>query len=183
MLTHLTLRAAGYSQMPAHAGGFLSQEDFAVADDFVLSRDTKVRQITWWGEGVADSASKQFKIRLFSDDQGQPGVLLLEIAHPSILKRKTGDFLIREGHEEESLYPEFQYTAVFSHAFLAKAGVKYWVSVVNETANQWTWEVSGSQENLGVQRSIFADPVYGPWTLYDYNYPNTAFVIGPIRKH
>lgn len=181
LFANLTLRAADYLQLPGHFGGFGSDEGLAVADEFVLSRDTKVRQITWWGENVPNPASKHFKIRLFSDNGGQPGRLLLEITKPSILKQQTGDFLIRERRHEENLYPEYQYTLVLTRPFTAKAGVKYWLSVVSESVDGWTWEMSGTQGNLGVQRSIFTDSINGPWTPY---YDNTAFVIGrmPLLK-
>ncbi|HWC59518.1 MAG TPA: hypothetical protein VHC44_07465 [Verrucomicrobiae bacterium] len=178
-LAILTVRAGDYSQMPGHFGAFGSEENLAVADEFVLSQDTKIRQINWWGDNMPKPA-KNFKIRLFSDNEGQPGTLLLETDRASILKRKTGDFLIRgEGRDDPDLYPEFQYTLVLRHPFAAKAGVKYWLSVLSEIGDQWTWEMSGSEQNPGVQRSLYGDPINGPWTPFDYN---TAFVIGPVPK-
>jgi hypothetical protein len=176
MCVHLSLRAGDYEQLPGHFGGFGSDESFAVADEFVLPRNTKVSLITWWGEDVPNP-SKHFKIRLFSDNEGQPGVLLAEFSRPHIIKRKTGDFLIRGGHREPNLYPEYQFTLILPRPFYAKARVKYWLSVLSESVDEWTWEVSGSQENLGVQRSVFTDSVSGPWTPADNN---TAFVLGRV---
>lgn len=157
----------------------MSEGNLTVADEFVLSQDANVKEINWWGENMS-SPSKNFIIRVFADNEGQPGTLLLEATHASILKRKTGDFLIRkEGRGDHNLYPEYQYTLVLPHPFTLEAGVKYWLSVLSESTSQWTWEMSQSEENTGVQRSLFADPVNGPWTPFDYN---AAFVIGPVPK-
>jgi hypothetical protein len=171
LFAQLTLRAGIYQQSPGHIGGFLSDQSLTVADDFVLGRDTKVRAITWWGEDDSDP-SANFKVRLFSDNEGQLGVLLAELDSTKISKRATGGFLTGR------LYPEVQFTILFSQAFLAKAGVRYWLSVENVSPNQWMWEASGSQQNLGVQRTT--DAINGPWTPVDFN---TAFLIGaaPLR--
>jgi hypothetical protein len=179
ILASLTSRAGDYAQMPGHFGGFGSEEVFAVADEFVLSRDTAVRQINWWGENMPNPG-KNFKVRLFADNDGQPWTLLSESFRGTILKRSTGGFLRpSRGPRDPNLYPEYQFTLVLRRPFMAKAGVKYWLSIVSEIGDQWTWEVSGSQENLGVQRAIYTDPVNGPWTPY---YDNTAFVIGPVAR-
>jgi hypothetical protein len=169
------LQAAEYAQGPGHFGGFGSDDSFAVADEFVFPQETPVKVVMWWGENVPEPASEHFKIRLFADDHGQPGLLLVEIDNGRILKKKTGDYLIRAGREQPNLYPEFEYSLVFTEQFIARARVKYWLSIVSVSADGWTWEASGSQKNLGVQRSVFTDPIYGPWTPY---YDNTAFAVG-----
>jgi hypothetical protein len=179
ILANLTLRAADYTQEPGHFGGFDSFETFAVADEFVLSQDTTISLINWWGNSISNPP-QNLKIRLFSDNEGQPGTLLFESSNESILKARTGNFVNRaQGPHDRNLYPEYQYTLILRQPFQAQAGVKYWLSVVGDSGSQWLWEASGSQENLGVQRSIFADPIYGPWTPY---YDNTAFAIGPVLK-
>jgi len=180
ILANLTLRAADYSQDPGHFGGFTSSESLAVADQFVLSQDTTISVISWWG-GDISNPTKNLKVRLFSDNEGQPGTLLFESGNDSILKLKTGDFVNRgTGRHDPNLYPEFQYTLVLREPFVAAAGVTYWVSIVSESGKQWLWEASGSQENLGVQRSLFNDAINGPWTPTDYN---TAFAIGTVLKN
>jgi hypothetical protein len=168
LFAQLTLRAGNYQQQPGHIGGFLSDQSLTVADDFVLGRDTKVRAITWWGEDDPNP-SANFKVRIFSDNGGQPGDLLAELDTTKILKQSTGGFL-RAG-----LYPEFQFTLLLSQPFLAEAGVRYWFSVENLSPNQWMWEASDSQRNVGVQRT--SDAINGPWAPFDFN---TAFVIGSV---
>jgi hypothetical protein len=154
--------AADYQQLPGHFGGFDSDGgDIAVADDFQFEQETLLGSINWWGGYFnPPSGPDNFTIRLFSDSGGQPGSLLGQFAIGAADKVATGQFV--------GLHPEFKYSANLPAPFLAEAGAKYWVSIVNPPRNFWLWEGSATTVNLGVQRSFSG----GPWQPY---FDNTAF--------
>jgi len=168
-----------YEQSPGHFGGFSSDGQFiTVADDFQLSQRMLIHSITWWGGYLSsylpNPADDNFTIRLFSDDGGKPGALIQTFdAGNNASRIATGNFVNPPdpfvGFEGR---PEFQYSFTLSTDFPAEGNTRYWLSIVNvPSSDSWVWEVSGSQINLGVQRS-FSDPVFGPWAPY---FDNTAF--------
>ena len=163
--------AAEYQQGPGHFGGFSSAgTPITVADDFRFAEDTLVNRIVWWGGYFNPPATEpdNFTIRLFADDTGQPGALLATIAAGAVDRVATGQYV------NPGLYPEFQYLLPLSSPFLAHAGQRYWISIVNPASGgNWLWEASSNSVNPGVQRS-YADPVTGPWAPYT---PDTAFAL------
>jgi len=168
-----------YEQSPGHFGGFSSDgQGLTVADDFLLGRQMPIHSIMWWGGyGSTDLsvlADDNFTIRLLSDDGGKPGALIQAFAVGNNASRTaTGNFVNPPdpvvGFEGRA---EFQYSFTLPADFPAEGNTRYWLSIVNVPSSDiWVWEVSGSQINLGVQRS-FGDPVLGPWDPF---FDNTAF--------
>lgn len=168
-----------YEQSPGHFGGFGSDgKIITVADDFQLSQRTLIHGITWWGGYLSTQLSTptddNFTIRLFSDNGTTPGALIQTFnVGNNAARTPTGNFV--NPPDPTSGFPgraEFLYSVTLPIDFAAEANTRYWLSIVNvPSSDSWLWEVSGSQINLGVQRS-FSDPVFGPWAPY---YDNTAF--------
>jgi hypothetical protein len=178
----------GYEQSPGHRAGFTSDgQVYTVADAFQLDQSAFIRNITWWGNYAHDKSfpppvADDFTIRLFADQDGEPGVLLGDFLEGNNVNRvATGDFVLP--------YPpgttEFKYSFDLPGSFLAKANTRYWVSIINvPVADAWVWEASRSLINLGVQRNFRGSPVFGPWEPYfDVFANNTAFQveIDPVR--
>ena len=149
-----------YSQSPSRNGGANSDGIVtSVADDFQLSADTTVTRIRWWGgyfnpPPVPDA----FSVRLFADQGGQPGALISTLDLAAINKTRTG-FSIGS-------VPEFEYVAGIRNPFVARAGVRYWLSIVTPPNSVWGWEASRDHNLAGGSRS-FTNPVTGPWQPYD----------------
>jgi len=159
-----------YQQLPGHSGGFVWDATLTVADDFVLGQTTLIGGFNWWGGVYGPPPQDDFTFRLYSDNGGQPGSVLADLALGAVSKFATGDFV-----NAPNLYPEYEYSFTFSTPVLAQAGVRYWVSIVNSPINFWLWEASASPLNPGVQRSYDS----GPWQPYDYN---TAFELVPVPE-
>ena len=171
--------AAEYQQVPGHFGGFSSsgpissETPITVADDFRFAEGMLVNRIVWWGGYLSPPATEpdNFTIRIFADNTNRPGPLLRTIAAGAVDKVATGQWV------NPGLYPEFQYLLPLSSPFLAQAGQRYWISIVNPASDgNWLWEASSNSVNPGVQRS-FTDPVTGPWIPYT---PDTAFALHAV---
>lgn len=149
-----------YTQMPGRSGGASSDGGaVTVADDFQLAADTAITRVRWWGgyfnpPPVPDS----FTLRLFADEGGHPGALITTLDVSRISKARTG---FNSGSE-----PEFEYAADLRKPFPAKAGVKYWLSIVNPPDSVWLWEGSQNHNVAGSSRSV-SDPVSGPWQPFN----------------
>lgn len=173
------VRGQDYTQAPDHAGGFESNERFAVADDFVFQSTTEINYVTWWGNNEPDRASGNFKIRLFANGEtialqsvdNYPAVLLMETSGRGIMKRATGRLLFTGSKAAEE---EYQYTVALPRPFIAQAGVRYWLSVVSESDTDWIWEASASQENSGIVHNLIAGEIQGDIAWLGEN-GNTAF--------
>jgi hypothetical protein len=152
----------GYEQSPGHFGGFDSNGlVFTVADEFQLDQSA-------------------LTIRLFTDQSGEPGVLVGEFNVGNNANRvATGDFVNPPNPDPGASFPgraEFKYSFDVPGPFTAKANTRYWLSILNvPVTDAWVWEVSDSLINLGVQRSFMGSPVFGPWEPY---LDNTAFQVG-----
>jgi hypothetical protein len=157
--------AADYEQLPGNFGGFSSDGSvLTVADDFRFEQDTLVGGVIWWGGYFnPPPGPDNFTVSLFSDSGGHPGSVLAQFPFGAVPARATGRFV-----NAPDFYPEFQYSASFPTSFLAQAGVKYWISIVNPPRDIWLWEASGSTLNPGVQRRFNGDF----WQPY---LDNTAF--------
>ena len=166
--------AAEYEQLPGHFGGFTSVGPaVTVADDFQFTEDMLVDRIVWWGGHFDPPATEpdNFTLRIFADDNGQPGTLLITIAAGAVDAVPTGQYV------NPAIRPEFQYSVALSAPFLAQGGQRYWISIVNPASDfNWLWEASSSAMNPGVQRS-YGDPITGPWAPYT---PNTAFALDAV---
>jgi len=174
LLCALALRtpAAVYQQLPGQFGGFSSDgSTITVADDFQLGQDTLIGSIVWWG-GYFNPAPgpDNFTVRLFADDGGQPGLLLDQLDFGPVNAVATGQLV-----NAPDLYPEYEYSASLPTPFLAQAGVKYWVSIVNPPRDIWLWEASASSLNPDVQRSFNGSS----WEPY---YDNTAFELEAVPE-
>jgi hypothetical protein len=151
-----------YSQDPGRFGGASSDGGrITVADDFQLTQDTAITRVRWWGgyfnqPPVPDT----FTLRLFSDAGGHPGPLIMTLETPGVRATRTGFF---SGNEAE-----VEYTADLRTPFVARAGIKYWLSIVNPPDQVWLWEASHDSKNAGCFRS-FNDPVFGPWQALEDN--------------
>jgi hypothetical protein len=161
--------AAGYVQLPGHFGGFDSDQTvISVADEFQLVQNTSIASLVWWGADYGEVIDS-FTAQLFSDSDGKPGALLSGFTIGPIQKTATGNFV-----NDPDLYPEYRYSAGLQMPFLALANAKYWLSIFN-LGQPWLWEVSGSESNLGVQRTFHGEA----WQPY---YDNTAFQLVEVPE-
>jgi hypothetical protein len=149
-----------YSQSPARAGGAGSDGvQTTVADDFQLDQDAAITRIRWWGSYVnPPPVPDTFTLRIFADDGGTPGALIRTLDIRSVNASRTG---ANSGNQAE-----YEYWADLRTPFSARAGVRYWFSIVNPPGSVWTWEVSREHGIAGSRRS-FADSVNGAWQSYD----------------
>lgn len=151
-----------YAQNPAHSVGALSDGvRITVADDFQLSEDTTVTRIRWWSGYFGPApVPDTFTLRLFADADGHPGALIRTLDLGPISKTRTAF--------DSGNAPEFEQVADLRTPFLAKAGVRYWLSITNPVP-VWAWEPSHDHGLVGAARSI-SDPVNGPWEPYDLDF-------------
>jgi hypothetical protein len=151
-----------YTQNPGRFGGAGSDGlQQTVADDFQLNEDTTITRIRWWaGYFGAAPVPDTFTLRLFADAGGHPGELIRTLDLAPITKKRTG---ANTGNA-----PEFEYAADLRTPFLARAGVRYWLSICNP-ALVWAWEPSYDHSLAGAARSL-SDPINGPWQSYDFDY-------------
>lgn len=163
--------SADYLQSPGHFGGFGSDGGIiTVADDFRFDQNTLIGGLNWWGGYFnPPPGPDNFTIRLYTDNAGQPGLLLTGFNLGPITKTPTGSFV------NPGLYAEFRYSADLLSPFEAKAGDRYWLSIVNPPRDIWLWEASGNPLNPGVQRSFHG----GDWQPY---FDNTAFELVSVPE-
>ena len=161
--------AAVYQQLPGHFGGLGSDSISVSADDFQFAQATPIGSIAWWGGSYTPSPMDDpdaFSVRLFSDSNGQPGMLLSDFMIGSISKMPTGDFLdYYSSDQPDDEYPEYRYTVSLQQTFVMQSGVRYWLSIANPPANMWLWEASASDLNPGSMRSFYE----GSWQADEYN--------------
>ena len=167
------VQAANFLQPPGHFGGFSSDGSvFSVADDFQYAEETPISGLNWWGGYLnPPSGPDEFTVRLYADDEGRPGTLLQQFDFDSVTKESTGQFV----NGGPQLYSEFRYSVAFEKTFLAKAGVTYWLSIINPPRDSWLWEASAGTEDLGVQRSFRREN----WLPY---YDNTGFELTSVPE-
>src|SRR5262245_40047371 len=113
----LALRATAgpvYEQLPGHFGGYDSEieEGIFVADEFQLNQPVAIGQGVWWG-----SKKRAFTVRIFADNDGQPGTLLRQITTANAQRNSTGRFI-----NPPRLYPEYRYVLLVTPSFNAQAG-------------------------------------------------------------
>ncbi|MBI5450149.1 MAG: CHAP domain-containing protein [Gammaproteobacteria bacterium] len=168
--------ASFYEQPPGHFGGFSSGGQITVADEFQLGQPALIQNISWWGgyqsTHLSTPVADDFTIRLFSDEAGKPGALIQTFLVGNNAQRATtGDFI--NPPDPETGFEgrvEFKYSFSLPRPFLANANTRYWLSIVNvPVSDSWVWEVSGSLNTPGVQRSFQS----GLWLPYFFD--NTAF--------
>jgi hypothetical protein len=159
--TNVTL--ADFVQLPGHFGGFSSDSQFRVAEDFQFAQTVSVGKLIWWGGYFnPPPGPDSFTVQLYADAGGRPGGLLSGFDIGPITKGATGNF------ELAPLYPEYRYSANLLTPFVAQAGTTYWLSIIYSPIEIWLWEDSTRTDiNSGVQRSFNG----GPWEPY---YDRTA---------
>lgn len=141
----------------------------------------RIQNITWWGgylgSNLPTPSTDNFTIRLFSDNNGTPGALVLVLAVGNDASRTaTGDFVNPPQYPVFPGRAEFKYSFNLPQPFLVNANTRYWLTIDNvPNSDSWVWEVSGSQINLGVQRRFSG----GPWEPY---FDNTAFQIIAVQE-
>ena len=135
-----------YEQSPGHFGGFVSDGQITVADEFHLSQSTTINKIVWWGGYLNTSPSTDnFTIRLFADNGGKPGALIQVFSVGNNASRiATGNY-VNPPSPGFVGRPEFSYSFTLFVAFAADGNTRYWVSIVNVPSSDiWVWEVSDS---------------------------------------
>jgi len=73
-----------------------------------------------------------FSATLYENASGQPGKVISDFGIGPVQEFRTGETLVG--------YPEFQYLAPLNQPFVAQAGVRYWLSIVQPPDYSWGWE-------------------------------------------
>lgn len=139
-----------------------------VADDFVLlpgaSTITGVQWTgTYWNSDTPTAATDDFTIQIFSDNSGQPGTLLYNLAIGNPGRTDTGiDIFIFQ--TTRNLY---SYTATIAPITLT-ASVPYWLSILNDTSadtnDNWDWSI----ETSGGGNAAFRNSPLAAWNTTPY---------------
>lgn len=138
--------------IPDLSGGYFSDFDFPqqVADDFILQPGaTVITDVHWWGVyAYSDTpAADNFTIRIFADTGGSPNSdPFFEVSGIDGNRAATG--LIA------GPYDLYQYSVDINPIALA-ANTTYWLSIVNDTANDvddWGWETHTRSGGVGAYR-------------------------------
>ena len=102
------------------------------ADDFILSETATIRSLLWWGGPLNIPSNGSFSATLYENASGQPGNVISDFGIGPVQEFRTGETLVG--------YPEFQYLAPLNQPFVAQAGVRYWLSIVQPPDYSWGWE-------------------------------------------
>lgn len=165
--------AEEYIQLPGHVTGLGSNGGIETsADDFQFAEDTLISSLTWWGGySTASPGPDNFAVDISLNAGFQPGASLRYTEFGLVSAVETGQFFGTLGS-----YAEMQYSVTFSTPFLAQAGVKYWISIINfEPSRGWLWEASDSSLNPGYARNI----IRSGWRN---EAGNAAFQLAPVPE-
>jgi len=139
-----------YSQPFAEtpAGGYYSSTlgDFLQYDDFVVSTNSTVTSVSWWGADISELVPgatvnpTSFTVSIFADNgNNAPGT---ELSVTTI--GNSGNATVVGGLQGLSL---FKYSGSLATPFTAVAGTKYWIGITDPTDNgNWFW-ATGSGPN------------------------------------
>jgi hypothetical protein len=177
--------AAIIDQLPFN-GGNAYQSNWTggsqYADNFSLTAEFTLTSIQWWGSYLPNEQGEDdFKVRIFSDAGGSPGVIpLAEYSSPSI--SPTGTSYLDSG-----LSPVFSYELLSLNLTL-QAG-NYYLSIINnednsaanhDTPSNWLWLQSGTVDQEAWNRQLdgetwgTAASVQGP--------PNFSFTLNGTQQ-
>jgi|GEM_PF-2200339 len=124
------------------------------ADSFFFGGNVTVDNIKWWGSYAVDDGD-QFVVRIFDDNSGSPGTLLLAY-NPAIPVRATTSLKDSGGAD---VY-EYSFDGVPTDF---QAGT-YYLSIMNDGPNYatgWNWLTSSANPDENFYRGLDADS----WTV------------------
>lgn len=158
-----------YGQPTEGNYGYLSDLDptpdgtWVAADDFTLTQTATVTSLRWFGFYGNGVAADTFLILIFQDAGGVPGSSPIYQMYPSSVTRTQVS--------GSSLY---QYNLTLSPTFSASAGIRYWLSIVNNLpgSSYWAWMAGGPGNN----QLAGSGSLYGPWTP---SQDDLAFALNP----
>ncbi len=151
---------------PSQSFVFSNADGQQIADNFQLTADETIGEITWFGGyNLSDNATvdRSFKLRIFDDIGGAPATIPFYEDIMSVAGVDTGT-------DNLSNKDIFQYTAVIAPVAL-NAGTDYWFSVLENdlTTGNWFWQASNSVagENIG-----FRNNDGDPWSTFSQSTRN-----------
>lgn len=158
-----TLYAQPYAET-ANGGYFAStQAGYLQFDSFVLAADARIESVGWYGVDLNEILGwtpvnpVSFSIGIYADDgNGQPGSELATTTIPDS-GGATDTGLDLQGL---TLY---QYSGTLPTPFLASAGTRYWIAIVDPTDNaDWFWASGAGPDGthaalIGGQPGVYAD--------------------------
>lgn len=146
-----------YEQLPDVVGNRVSStldffgnpDGYQTADNFVLTADTVVTDLYWWGEHR--SGGNDFVFTFYADAAGSPG---------AALQTTTGTVsitpLILPG-------PEYFYSSALAVPFSATAGTTYWLSIFNQAPDAvWAWQIGTPFVAAGSRIRQLSSPTWQP---------------------
>lgn len=146
-----------YEQLPGVGGNRVSStldffgnpNGYQTADNFVLTADTVVTDLYWWGELV--SGGNDFVFTFYADAAGSPG---------AALQTTTGSVSITPLGAPAA---EFFYAAPLAVPFSATAGTTYWLSIFNQAPDaSWAWQIGDPFVAAGSRIRQLSSPTWQP---------------------
>jgi hypothetical protein len=136
-----------YDQTPPNTGlqGIFSNDVYPVADDFVLSMDSTVTDVKWYGYYTLDPSSAvtsvDFSIDFLSDDGGSPSLPDGSMGQQTVVATLADTTWVSVGPTapDQTIY---EFTATLSSPVSIFASDKTWLSIVEtdtDTTAQWLW--------------------------------------------
>ena len=121
------------------------------ADDFSITQDNILGSVSWQGIYLINGATTDnFTLRLFTDS------LTSTPNQTPFWSENVANLSTRTVANNPNL---FTYEANLSAGMSLTAGTTYWLSIVNNTTNDWSWAAS-STGGLAANRSLDSNP----WT-------------------
>lgn len=182
------VRAQLIDQQPHNTGGPGSDTAFVdlfgrevwqlVADDFVVSSDSAVRRISWWGFFDQDNppATETMRIRIHSarPGDGLPGDVIYEQLAINPTRTWTGR---RVG--VTVLPREFYYQFNLPTLLQLTGQTRYWLEIVQigDLSTAFRWEFSVSDNS----RHAYINPMVAEWQ-YPQGNGDLAFQLTPVPE-
>ncbi|WP_022947731.1 DUF7901 domain-containing protein [Methylohalobius crimeensis] len=123
------------------------------ADDFLLTDETTINSIEWWGiyfSSNTASASDNFTIRIFPDTAGVPAsTTSISPLIGTLTQTDTGDDFTVSSLFFNGTFDVYKYSLTLDTPPNLATG-SYWLSIVNDTTNEiddWFWSTSNASGN------------------------------------
>jgi hypothetical protein len=119
------------------------------ADDFSILQDSTLGSVSWQGIYLNGTIADNFTLRIFTD------TVVSTPTQTPFWSENVGNLITRTS--ETATFGElFTYEANLSAGVSLTAGTTYWLSIVNDTTNNWSWAAS-STGGLAANRSLDSD--------------------------
>jgi hypothetical protein len=137
----------------------------AFADSFQVTQSTLLTRITWWGiydgEAPNDFYNESFTIRIYADDAGQPGAVLVTYTPGDQVFRTLTGRNYEESWQGSPPVLEYFFSMTLPAPLTLQANTRYWISITTSPYDYvyLLWESSPGSGAPGVHIRVDG----GPW--------------------